>query len=177
MGSDGMIAYFNSETWTNGVIATDLNFCDVWGTADDNVYAVSCGEAFSRKGDIYHYDGVSWSEVKHFEDMAVNTVFGTSASDIFVAGDYGRVYHFDGDSWSQMLAIGSNFSLMALHGNASNNIYSVDAQGRVAHYDGQSWTVALEGTGNVYMGFHAVWVDSSGEIFVGGQGRKMYQSK
>jgi hypothetical protein len=44
--------------------------------------------------------GVAWDDNTFGTYFGINAVWGTSKSDVWVAGDFGRVRHWDGTSWS-----------------------------------------------------------------------------
>jgi hypothetical protein len=67
----------------------------VWGTSTTNIYAVGAG------GRIVHYDGSSWSTMSSPTHARLSRVSGSSANDVYAAGDT-VVLHFDGSTWKPL---------------------------------------------------------------------------
>ena len=72
---------FTSQQLVTGYLA------DVWGTADDNVYAVGEG------GAIVHFDGTAWSKLTSPIVTTLNAVAGTSTN-VFAVGDAGTILRY-----------------------------------------------------------------------------------
>jgi hypothetical protein len=64
----------------------------VWGTSATNIYAVGAA------GRILHFDGTSWSSMSSPTGARLSRVSGSSAKDVWAAGDT-VVLHFDGSAW------------------------------------------------------------------------------
>lgn len=69
----------------------------VWGTNENNVYAVGGVTINDTVYGIIHWDGIEWKPVKYFGGGYA--ICGFSDSDIWVVG--GGVFHFNGTSWEQ----------------------------------------------------------------------------
>lgn len=116
----------------------------IWGTDENNVYAV--GE-IHLNGNIYgalHYDGVSWTPV---DSTGGYSIWGFGPNDIWVAG--GGVFHFDGIRWKQFdsYAIGNqvfpldtvffnNTNYRGIWGASPYDVYFTSSWGRVVHWNG-----------------------------------------
>ncbi len=73
----------------------------VWGTSATNIYAVGAG------GKILHFNGTSWSSMSSPTSARLSRVSGSSASDVWAAGDT-VLLHFDGSTWKAVTSSISN---------------------------------------------------------------------
>jgi hypothetical protein len=64
----------------------------VWGTSATNIYAVGAG------GRILNFNGTSWSAMNSPTRARLSRVTGSSAKDVWAAGDT-VLLHFDGTDW------------------------------------------------------------------------------
>lgn len=67
---------------------------DVWGSADDDVYAVG------RNGQVLHYDG-TWSEMESPTSAHIHGVHGGGSDDVWIAAEDG-LHRWDGSSWASL---------------------------------------------------------------------------
>lgn len=148
--------HWDGAAWTNvgpGYSTGNPSLYRVWASSPSNIYAVGDYK------EVLHYDGSAWSQlnVGSGNPRALEGVWGSSASDVFVAGGgdlpgYGPavIYHFDGTSWQAMqvpAAVGSMF-LGDMWGTGPHDVYVSAwtyalAKGLLLHYDGTSWSVVL----------------------------------
>jgi hypothetical protein len=101
-------------------------------------------------GTLREYDGTSWTDIPTGLSQAFNTdrltdIWGTSASDFFVAGYHGIFMHYDGTALTQ-LSLGDNVVLHAVRGTSGNDIFAVGDNGAIWHDDGTSWSSMVSGT-------------------------------
>jgi hypothetical protein len=94
----------------------------------------------------------------------LDTVWGSSGTDIFAAGVGGRILHYDGSSWSPM---GSTTvqELACLWGSSGKDVFAVGFSGTLLHYDGNAWSPMDSGTHDHLIG---VWGSSSSDVFAVG---------
>lgn len=90
---------------------------------------------------------------------AIRAVWGTSASDLWVVGDY-FILHGNSGVWSQAalpsgLPVGTSFK--AVWGTASSDVWAVGTFGLILHFNGTSWQ---EVTSPVTSTINSVWVSS-----------------
>ena len=135
-------------TWhtdTLGIYPSDLR--DVWGTDENNVYAVGFIEySYSpyKYTAIIHWDGEKWSSMDYLEGY-LNSIYGFSKNDIWAVGywqvdytQYSLITHWDGNKWTtwKLQQFGR---LDGVWGTSSSNIYAVGARGLMLRYDGNTW--------------------------------------
>ena len=75
----------------------------IWGSSNTDVFAVGADLAvYPTEGIVLHYDGASWHRMDSGTVSGFVGVWGSSASDVFVAGDSGAILHYDGAAWHGM---------------------------------------------------------------------------
>ncbi len=123
---------------------------DVWGSSDDDVYAVG-GQTSGVGGKVLHYDGTSWSVVLSTYSR-LRGVWGSSATDVFVVGEGGEAWHYDGSTWTNWRNfVGepidgtgwqddwSDWDFTGIWGDSATNIQVIGGS-YVLQYDGTSWS-------------------------------------
>ena len=131
---------------------------DLWGSSSKDVYAV--GHNDRAFGDMWHYDGTSWTDVKLKVSqggniqgsISLSAISGISGSNIWAVGDKNRInpspppnsidssliIYFDGTRWNEV-----NFErrrrLADVYVQSSNNIWAC-GDTTIYHYDGIKWT-------------------------------------
>jgi hypothetical protein len=160
------ILHYDSSTWH--IMESSGPGCELsglWGSTDNDVYAVSC------HGMLLRYTGGQWSEVTSVSNpmLGLNDVWGSGPNDIFaVGGDWepsGVILHYDGADWSQMDS-DVRHSLHGVWGSSRDDVFAVGGNGTIVHYDGNMWTTMMSGTTEQ---LSSIWGSSRTDIFaVGG---------
>ncbi|MBN9165588.1 MAG: hypothetical protein J0I07_31835 [Myxococcales bacterium] len=76
---------------------------DVWVRASDDVWAVGSTGTIRR----YRGDARLWEVYSHLgTTQHLNAIVGSSANDIWIAGDDATVFHFDGTEWKRLKVAG-----------------------------------------------------------------------
>lgn len=126
-------------TWQEFSIGSGENpnaLYGVWGTDENNVYAVGGVTINDTVYGIIHWDGVEWKPVKYFGGGYA--IHGFAANDIWVIG--GGVFHFNGTIWEEYTfrdpVILANISYTSVWGTSSNNIYFGNSGGTIVHWNG-----------------------------------------
>lgn len=99
----------------------------IFGASPNDIWAVA--NASLSMLQVWHFDGSSWTEsggrVIHRDETSV---WGSSASDIWISNIEGRLMHFDGEEWkfiTQLKVYGYDYVLIdQLWGVNSNEIYA-----------------------------------------------------
>ena len=137
---------------------------DVWGTDDNNVWAVGTFTINGVPYGIIKWDGTEWKPDKKNGGQAA--IYGFSNSDIWTVG--GGVFHYDGNEWKRINAKGVNSQSIPLDtvlndnlpytsvwGTSSNNLYMGNIYGKIIHWDGKKaeeiydfgiWITDINGT-------------------------------
>lgn len=105
-----------------------------------------------------------WTMSAQLAGISLNGIWGSSDTDIFVAGDNGSILHFDGTDWDSMES-GTNESINSIWGSSASNVLAVGDEGIILFFDGESWN-------NLVPVFNAslknAWSDKKEEFFVVG---------
>lgn len=145
---------------------------DVWGSAPDEVWAVS------NLSQILHYDGDRWSIVVDHppDDIQVGpaAIWGAGPGQVFVLLPPDRVLHHDGGPASQWTETGPEQQgiYRSLWGSSPDDLYLVgsgDGSARALHFDGEGWSTvaALDGVAGR---FEVVGGSGPEDVYVGGGG-------
>ena len=63
---------------------------DIWGTSDNDIFAVGDGLAAPNGSTILHYDGTTWSIMSHPRDdkiVRLHGVWGSASNNFFAVGE------------------------------------------------------------------------------------------
>lgn len=101
---------------------------------------------------------------------ALWSVWGSSATDAWAAGESGSLVHYSGGKWQASLSP-TKSPLYALWGSAANDIYAVGDRGTVLHYDGQEWSaMTISGSTTGIGALYGVWGSSKDDVWIVGAG-------
>ncbi|WKZ69097.1 MAG: hypothetical protein QY331_14140 [Melioribacteraceae bacterium] len=131
---------------------------DVWGSDENNVYAVGGVRVNDTSYGVIHWDGTEWSIFSQFGGGVA--IHGFSANDIWSAG--GAVYNFDGNEWNRVDGFTSgnqsfpldqvlfdNRPYSSIWGTNSSNLYFGNIRGDVVHWDGAKATLVYSDNSEV----------------------------
>ncbi len=168
----GIILHYDGNTWTN-ITPTHMSALTfiggAWGPSESaDVYfsVTDASSLFSISGIIWHYNGSSWQTAvgKERGFAALESISGTSGSNMFASGDKGTLLHYDGSSWTPMNSGTSNW-LIRTWCNGSK-VFAVGQKGTIVQYDGSSWTSMNSGTGSDLKG---IWGRNESDVFASGK--------
>ncbi|MDH3328700.1 MAG: hypothetical protein OEM01_05650 [Desulfobulbaceae bacterium] len=108
--------------------------------------------------------GRKWSVVFQLAGTSLNSIWGSSGTDIFAVGDSGTVLHFDGKSWNEENT-GTSTDLYGVWGASAARVYAVGESGLVLHYDGENWSTTFP----VPDTLHTAWCGSNSTCLAAGQ--------
>lgn len=100
----------------------------------NGVYAASPTDAFTvgAGGEIFHFDGTTWTAMSSGIASGLLDIAGTSGSDVFAVGGAGVVLHYDGATWSRIrIPLPQTFTTVAVRedlvviGGATATQYSI----------------------------------------------------
>jgi len=119
---------------------------DVWGTDENNVYAVGGVYFNDTSYGVIHWNGIDWKPVSKAGGVAVH---GFSENDIWTVG--GSIFHFDGVDWVEILfndqILVENLPYASVWGTSSNNLYFGNERGKIIHWNGsKAEVVFINGT-------------------------------
>jgi len=184
VGEHGTILHYSPYEWSF-MSTSSYDLLAVWNSSPSDVFAVGenrmlqyYDNSYHYYSRILHYDGSTWAYITigngvlygSREPLAdLNDVWGSSSSDVFVAGDNGMIFHYNGDNWTLM---NSNCSrnLKGIWGSSVSDIYAVGDRGAIMHYDGNQWsTTKRAGNIGATTNFEGIWGSSGSDVFVVGE--------
>lgn len=167
IAGSGVVGRFDGLTWSAVELPGAYEVASIWGSAPDDVYAVS-------RSRIYHFDGESWIELQTGlrGDVRWESICGFGTGSIFVAGRdaaspwNGALAEFDGSAWSE-IEIPTGSTLWDCYSPAPGRAVAVGSDARILHYDQGSLSQMFVSSDSA---FQTVWGTSASEIFAGGGG-------
>jgi hypothetical protein len=124
----------------------------LWASSPNDVYAI--GHCSSPEGQLYHYDGNSWTHLNLFQytgvPYSIYGIFGFSLDDVYIVGkwndplppnnDNSFIIHFNGSTWDK-IDIPHRARLNGIWGSAPNDLWVGGNDGTMIHYDGNAWDI------------------------------------
>ncbi|MDD3559836.1 MAG: hypothetical protein PHW27_14815, partial [Melioribacteraceae bacterium] len=137
---------------------------DVWGTDENNVYAVGGVRINDTTYGVIHWDGTQWKpELKVGGKYAI---YGFDRDDIWITGT--SIYHYNGSNWirvsDQDPILNEYITYTCLWGTSSENLYFGNQGGKIVHWDGRRGR--LENVQTVKL--TDIWGFSSDDIYACG---------
>lgn len=168
VGIRGYIGRWNGTSWRQLSSGQSDQLRAVYTSPQGDVFAAG------RSGTILRIRGgqLAWGGIMG-DSTSYAGIWGTSSSDVWAVGDYGRVAHFDGATWaavSQRFG-GSSERLIGVSGTSSSDVWFAGDAGTVVHYNGSSYasqTVSL-GISKVT----AIWASAANDVWLGGADGKL----
>jgi hypothetical protein len=123
------LARYDGDTWAT--ISNQTGLTDITGFATDDLWV-------SGYGAVLHWNGTTW-EQHAFGSSYLQAIWGSSPSDIWVAGQSGAVSHWNGVSWEDH-AQASGATYMDIWGSAPNDVYFASAStSTILHWNGAAF--------------------------------------
>jgi putative cell wall-binding protein/lambda repressor-like predicted transcriptional regulator len=91
-------------------------------------------------GVLFHYDDSEWNQMTIPADTEIQSIWGTSGSDVYAVGvgpSWGAILHYDGSAWSEMTIPAGIETLGDVWGSSANDIFAVEIAvggGAILHY-------------------------------------------
>ncbi len=124
---------------------------DVWGTDENNVWAVGGVQINGTSYGVLHWNGNEWIPDSTAGGYAI---YGFNNSDVWTVG--GGVFHYDGVKWNRIDGYSSNgqgfpldsvlfYSMpyTSIWGTSSNNLYLGSGWGKIIHWDGKKASIVF----------------------------------
>jgi hypothetical protein len=111
----------------------------IWSASESDVYVG--GQDATVSSCLYHYNGLSWARVDEVTSPgdAVTSLWGSSASDVFLSTAGGNSYRFDGAFWTPIALAGAPHHLYRITGTSPQNVIATTVLG-LARYRGHAWS-------------------------------------
>ncbi|MBX3263130.1 MAG: hypothetical protein KF782_25875 [Labilithrix sp.] len=152
---------------------------DVWMTADNSVYVGyqrgmtlhgTPSSAWADAGGVE--DPLAWSEVDSQSSLTLESVWGSSSSDVWAVGPLGTIRHITpADARWQKVDAKTTNDLHAVWGSGPNDVWAVGEAGTILHYDGASFEPA---SAQLPLGkkpsLRGVWGSGPDDVWIVGDG-------
>lgn len=143
VGIYGTIIHFDGNTWSEMRSGTDLHLMDIYGTSNNDIYAVG-GRDDTGMGVLLHYDGISWKKIyersyeRGIPSGFTSTIWGIDKEKYYLSSGSG--YYMGTDTnWTPVYPPADNTYIEKIRGDSSQNIFYVGHFGLVIHWNGKSW--------------------------------------
>jgi len=149
---------------------------DIWGPSKNNLFAVGTNNALLR------FNGVKWTAstiAGTTTGKACNTVWGTSAKNVFVGCQY-EIAQYNGTTWKVTKLPTPNPNgysgwggVLRIMGTGATNVYAQCGNG-ILHFNGTKWAEmsglpAYIKDGRLGYSMHDMWLSSSTNIYAVGE--------
>ncbi len=173
VGDTGTILHYNGTDWSAEPSNTTGQLLSIWGSSPANIYVVGNEETGVNRATLLRKKtiGTTWEFEEAVDyitqapfDYNLTTVWGLSASKVYVSDEYGDPYVFDGTGWIKFEPVPpvGSYPLTGIWAVNSTTLFVTDQNSNdVSRYgkDGTNdWTyVSTECTGNL----NEIWGISS----------------
>ncbi len=139
VGDSTLLTSTGSGDWTS-IVVPPTGYYGVWGSGPRNTYVV--GNVIAGDAAIYHLTSTLTREPSG-TSQALNTVWGSSANDVYIVGYDGTILRSTGDgTWTAQTSAAPD-DLLGLWGSGATDIYAVGDAGTRLHSTGD-WTWARQ---------------------------------
>jgi hypothetical protein len=165
VGEGNTILYYKGQSWTHVNNLLNNNgthyLTSVWASDPDNTSILDNIFITGSGGTLLY----NWVPIDNDAPGWLNGIWGSSAENVFVVGDYGTILHYDGHSWTLTSDNDTDYSLDDVWGSRAQDVFVVGSYGTILHYDGQDWTFMDSGSAHNLSG---IWGSSSTNVFAVG---------
>jgi len=174
VGDNGTIVIYDGGwSWSTETAGITKNLNGIWGTADNNVYAVGDGGTILHSSD----GGATWNQVGGGLTPAnLNGICGTSDNEIWIVGDMVSdrpiVLEYDGSAWSKFPDAGIDQpyqNLKAVWGDSTSGFFAVGDEGTILNYNPYNSARWLAMDSPTAVNLRDVYGTSDGAVFAVGE--------
>ncbi len=116
--------HWNGVTWENTFAPTN-GFTDVWAADPTTAWAVAVRDDGSETGLIYKWDGSAWSQDADSTTGTLRAISGSSAADVWAAGESDVLMHWNGSEWNSVPTNTTVASLESLWASDTNVLWAI----------------------------------------------------
>ncbi len=138
-----LAATSHNYTWQEFTIGdSQSELFDVWGTDENNVWAIGLVYLNGRPYGGLYYNGTDW-----LPDSTVggSAIYGFSTQDLWVIG--GGIFYYNGAIWDNIVErypiLNNNIPYTSCWGTNSNDMYFGNYWGKIIHWNGNNASVML----------------------------------
>jgi hypothetical protein len=147
-----VVCFPTGDAWTAVNLPVGFHGSAIYGTSASDIFVTGVYEG-SSDGLILHYDGQAWSEQFRTNQVLLGGLWGSSATDVFAAGNPtggslspGLVLRYNGSQWSDMGPQEEFDHYLSVWGTSPGDLFvggwfdAIPANGLIRHYDGSPWS-------------------------------------
>jgi hypothetical protein len=140
-GTTGAIEHWNGATWSPQTLPSGFaRPTQVYSASPTDVWAIDGRQAL-------HYDGTSWTQDMSIADgYGLQSVFGSSAADVYIVGVLGLVERWDGSAWTGLQNDMGDVLQYGGWSGGSGDVWIGGESARFASWNGAQWRPAMAGT-------------------------------
>jgi hypothetical protein len=159
---NGQVHRWDGTKWTTTITQT-VEVKDLWGSSDSDVLAVG---VFG----VSRWRGSAWANAGDNNVTQASGVWGFSATDAWVVGDFGTLAHWDGTGWTDTLPMNDNFEMdhASVWGAAPDDVWAAGSGGAISHWNGTVWSQIQVGTFPYYPFLNKVHGSSANDVWAVG---------
>jgi hypothetical protein len=156
----GKILRLQGDSFVESFSSRSAEVLHLWGTSDNDVWTV--GDAV-----FLHFDGTAWTQFESTVPGGIESIAGSSSSDVWAVGAQMAMVHWDGTRWSRPESEGISqwYSPVALSGTGVNDVWAGGSQ-YLQHWNGSAWghlpILAIQHS----MQVRKIWADGAGSVWV-----------
>jgi PKD repeat protein len=151
VGDTGTILHFNGTDWSAEASNTTGQLLSIWGASPTNIYVVGNEETGQNRATLLRKKavGANWEFEEAVDyitqapfDYNLTTVWGLSASKVYISDVYGDPYVFDGTGWIKIDPVPpvGSASITGIWAANSTNLFVTDSWSTdVSRYNGTDW--------------------------------------
>lgn len=135
-GSDGRLFLGDGECWAAVPTPTRANLNAVWGSSDEDVWAVGGTDV------VLHFDGKAWRKATIASSLLsggdLRDVWG-AGEDVWVVGGSSLVLHYDGRAWDRYQPVYEHHDFHRVFARSASDVFVLAASGWWTHFNGTEW--------------------------------------
>jgi hypothetical protein len=185
VGNDGYIQHFDGTAWSATPI--DGKSYPIYSVDLHSVWASGPNEAWATGEWTIHWDGKTWTKWSDQGPptgvggyLSGNSLWGSSASDVWLADGWPALRHWDGAGWTTV-PVDAPAQVWSVWGRAKNDVWAIGGGTYggdlvtpfVMHFDGSTWsrsnTGVASGLLSGYSSGHG-WTSPAGDVWLIGNG-------
>ena len=149
---------------------------DIWGTDENNVFAIGGITLPDGGSSVIKWNGRQWISVINPPELILHGIYGFATDNIWIVGNgygpWGGAAFYNGHSFTTFYLDPGNpkysdtiYALYAVWGSAPDDVWAVGGHGTIIHWDGVEWKKVESPTEKLLTD---IWGSSSNNIYAVG---------
>jgi hypothetical protein len=169
-GANGTFLNYDGTSWQESALIqsnTPYDLMSVWGISPIVIITTD------NFGNIFLNDSLRWVKYPSLNDLSLNAIWGSSATNAYAVGSLGTILFFNGSSWTNLtssklvspITITTGINLYCIWGSSANDVYTGGELGKLFHFNGSEWSSVNAGTSQ---DIRALWGSSTSDVYAAG---------